>query len=46
MLGHEDGQAVVEYAVMLVLVSVGAVLAIAAIGVAVDGMLSSVLDGF
>jgi Flp pilus assembly pilin Flp len=43
-LGREDGQIVVEYAIICVLISVAAVLVIAAIGSGVDGMLSAVLD--
>jgi Flp pilus assembly pilin Flp len=44
MLSWEDGQIVVEYAIVAVLVSVAAVLVIAAIGGGVNGMLSAVLD--
>jgi Flp pilus assembly pilin Flp len=44
VLRREDGQIVVEYAVIVVLISVAAVLVITAIGGSVDGMFSAVLD--
>jgi Flp pilus assembly pilin Flp len=44
LLSRDDGQIVVEYAIIAVLISVAAVLVIAAIGDGVDGMFSDVLD--
>jgi Flp pilus assembly pilin Flp len=46
MLGREDGQAVVEYAVIAAFISVVAVIILAAIGGAAGEMLTAVLDAF
>ena len=40
---REEGQALVEYALILALVSVAAVITLDAVGVAVDGTLNTVL---
>jgi Flp pilus assembly pilin Flp len=40
---REEGQAMVEYALILALVSVAAVITLDAVGVAVDGTLNTVL---
>jgi Flp pilus assembly pilin Flp len=41
---REEGQAMVEYALILALVSVAAVLTLDAVGVGVDGTLNTVVD--
>ena len=43
---REEGQAMVEYALILALVSVVAVAALDALGVAVDGTLDSIVTEF
>jgi len=41
---REEGQAMVEYALILALVSVAAVLTLDAVGIGVDGTLQTVVD--
>jgi Flp pilus assembly pilin Flp len=45
-LGCEEGQAVVEYALLGLFVSIVAVLVISQIGLSVSGMFGRVLTGF
>ena len=45
LLRQEDGQAVVEYAVLTVFISIAAIVLIQALGVGLAGLYQAALDG-